>query len=57
MHYVISTEVYAEKAQKKESVANTFTSANNNIEHFFCYQGREKLSLFLKKMCKYFYTA
>ena len=38
-------EVYAEKAQKKESVANTLTGANNDIKHFFCYQGREKLSL------------
>ena len=44
-------EVYVIKTQKKESVANTLTGANNDIELFFSYQGRENFGLFLYKKC------
>lgn len=44
-------EVYADEAQKREYVTNTIAVANNDIEHFFTYEGREKLSLFLYKKC------
>ena len=40
---VIGTQVYANKARKKECVTNTFTGANNIIEHFFIIMGEKNL--------------
>ena len=40
---VIGTQVYANKARKKECVTNTFTGANNTIEHFFIIMGEKNL--------------
>ena len=42
--------MYTDKKRKKESIANTLTGTNNDMEHFFfSYQGREKLGFFLYK--------
>ena len=40
--------MYADEIRKKQSVANTFTGANNNKELFFLLRGK-KFGLFLYK--------
>lgn len=43
--------MHADKARRKESVANTLTSAKNDIEHFFSNGEREKFCFLLYKKC------
>ena len=43
--------MHADKARRKESVANTLTSAKNDIEHFFSNGEKEKFCFLLYKKC------